>query len=74
MATRELRERKGIEMKSESKTKPKVVGMTDWETIVYPDGTMMAMLNVDGIGAIGMRKVLLIRNSHRNRIFIWQVC
>ena len=53
-AVRELRERWGMAMKSESKIKPKVVEMTDWQTMVYPDGTMTTMLSVDGVGAIGL--------------------
>jgi len=41
-------------MKSELKTKPKVARMTDWKTMVYTDGTMTTMLDVEEVGAIGL--------------------
>lgn len=41
-------------MKGEPKIKPKVVRITDWQTMVYPDGTMTTMLDVEEVGAIGL--------------------
>jgi mannose-6-phosphate isomerase-like protein (cupin superfamily) len=41
-------------MKHEPKIKPKVTEIADWETMVYPDGTMTTIMNVKGVGAIGL--------------------
>jgi len=42
-------------MEGEPKTKPRIVGMTDWQTLVYPDGTVgTTMLDVEEVGAIGL--------------------
>jgi len=41
-------------MKHEPKMKPKVVGIADWKTMVYKDGTDTVILNVDRVGTIGL--------------------
>ena len=50
----DLRKDGELKMKSEPKIKPKVMAMTDWQTMVYPDGTMTTMLDVKEVGAIGL--------------------
>ena len=34
--------------------KPKVVGIPDWKTMVYKDGTYTVILSVDGVGTVGL--------------------